>query len=432
MKINTQYWQPNHHIVIAVSTGIDSMCLLHDLLHHYQHSYHKITCLHVNHGLREQSSEEEQFLKKYCEGHNIDCFIKHLNLTYLTEENKSIQNEARQQRYEWFDQMMKYLNADILLTAHHQDDQLETIMYRLYSGKSTRNRLGIPEITSREHYKIVRPLLNSTKKMIQHYQKQYGVTFFEDQSNGNNKYIRNDIRNRIIPAINQNSQLQTEQLLKLKIWHDMQFERLQQDAIRYIEDNVHMDHHQSMIEIPRVAFNSLEFYIKVAIFDQLLSDINLEASISEKTYEDWFNQFESSQAQFNINITEKWIIQISYGKLIIMAKNKYPHYDKELLIQQPGLYHFNNYVVEINVGLPQYLYPIVVRTRQNGDKFQLNGQYNHKKVSRLLIDMKVNQTVRDQLPILISSDGTIIAVGDLYIMNDLTQWISISEKDGDE
>lgn len=432
MKINTQYWQPNHHLVIAVSTGIDSMCLLHDLLHHYQHSYRKITCLHVNHGLREQSSEEERFLKAYCDSNNIAYFVKYLDLTNLTKENKSIQNEARQQRYQWFDTMMKQLQGDILLTAHHQDDQLETIMYRLFSGKSTRNRLGIPEVTDMNDYRIVRPLLNITKKMIQQYQKQYGVEFFEDQSNNDNKYIRNDIRNRIIPAINQNSQLQTDQLLKLKIWHDMQYERLQQEAIRYIEEHVNTDNQYNAIEIPRMEFNSLEFYIKVAIFDQLLSEIIRESSISEKTYEDWFNQFESNQAQFNINITEKWIIQISYGKLIIMAKNKLDHYDKQQLIQQPGIYRFNNYMVNIDIDLPQYLYPLIIRTRQNGDKFQINGQYKHKKVSRLLIDLKVNQCVRDQLPILISSDNTIIAVGDLYIKNDLTQWISISEKDGDE
>ncbi|MBX4427370.1 tRNA lysidine(34) synthetase TilS, partial [Staphylococcus aureus] len=130
MQLNSNGWHVDDHIVVAVSTGIDSMCLLYQLLNDYKDSYRKLTCLHVNHGVRSASIEEARFLEAYCERHHIDLHIKKLDLSHSLDRNNSIQNEARIKRYEWFDEMMNVLEADVLLTAHHLDDQLETIMYR--------------------------------------------------------------------------------------------------------------------------------------------------------------------------------------------------------------------------------------------------------------------------------------------------------------
>lgn len=89
-------------------------------------------------------------------------------MSHSLDRNNSIQNEARIKRYEWFDEMMNVLEADVLLTAHHLDDQLETIMYRIFNGKSTRNKLGFDELSKRKGYQIYRPLLAVSKnKTIQ-------------------------------------------------------------------------------------------------------------------------------------------------------------------------------------------------------------------------------------------------------------------------
>lgn len=127
MEVNTSLWDEKDHIVIAVSTGIDSMCLLHRLLHELSHTYARISCLHINHGLREASQQEEVFIRDFCAQHNVPCYVKRLDLSGLVQQGKSIQADARQQRYAWFDEMMQQLEADALLTAHHLNDQLETI-----------------------------------------------------------------------------------------------------------------------------------------------------------------------------------------------------------------------------------------------------------------------------------------------------------------
>ena len=142
LKVNTSLWNNTEHIVIAVSTGVDSMSLFHNLLSQSSRTYKQLTCLHVNHGLREASHKEEAFIEAFCKQYEITCYVKHLNLTDVVAQGKSIQADARQLRYEWFDEMMKRLDADVLLTAHHLDDQLETIFYRLFTGRSTRSTLG--------------------------------------------------------------------------------------------------------------------------------------------------------------------------------------------------------------------------------------------------------------------------------------------------
>ena len=154
MKVKTSLWKKTDHLAVAVSTGIDSMCLLYKLLNDLSHSYQSITCLHVNHGLRDASVEEERFIKQFCKQHQIPCYVKQLDLSKIVEKGKSIQSEARDLRYQWFDEMMSKINADVLLTAHHLNDQLETIFYRVFTGRSTRNSLGMNECTERNHYFI--------------------------------------------------------------------------------------------------------------------------------------------------------------------------------------------------------------------------------------------------------------------------------------
>ena len=158
MNIKTDGWSKKAHIVVAVSTGIDSMSLLYSLLNDYQHTYRKLTCVHVNHGLREQSYEEEAFLREYCHQHHIDIYIKRLDLSDIVADGNSIQQEARQRRYEWFGDIIAQLRADVLLTAHHLDDQFETIIYRLFTGRSTRNSLGMTYESYFNQYKVYRQI----------------------------------------------------------------------------------------------------------------------------------------------------------------------------------------------------------------------------------------------------------------------------------
>ena len=432
MKVDTSGWTVEDHIVLAVSTGVDSMCLLYALTHLYRDTYRKLTCLHVNHGLREESIEEERFFQTYCEQHHLSYDIKHLDLSHLVASGKSIQNDSRQMRYQWFDYKMHELNADVLLTAHHLDDQLETIFYRLFSGRATRSRLGMSYLTAREQYKICRPLLQTHKQDIRYFQQVHHVPFYEDESNHHNKYARNDIRNRLLPAIDENKDFNVEQLLKLKHWHDMQLQLTQQRISCFIEQHVNIHLNKERIQLSRASFNQLDEISKMILLDRLFEMLQLNKSFSEKNYNEWFEQIESKQSQIKIPLTEKWIIQIAYDKFIIMA-----HYEQSLLEEQivthPYTYQFGHYLITIhpNENDKAIDWPLTIRTRRDGDKFKLNGSHGHKKVSRLFIDKKIDSIERTQIPIILDAKQRVIAIGQLYVTTSFKHIIDI-KKIGDD
>ena len=426
MKLNTQGWNNDAHIIVAVSTGIDSMTLLHSLLNQYRDTYKTLTCVHVNHGLRAQSVEEEIFLNEYCQKNQIKLYVKHLDLSKIVDKGNSIQNEARRLRYQWFGEVIRDLNADVLLTAHHLDDQLETILYRVLSGRSTRSSLGMSDISNYEDYLVCRPLLNIYKKDIINYQEKYQVPYFEDSSNQDTKYVRNDIRQRIIPSIDNNPFLDSHHLLKLKEWHDNELQLLKEHARYFVAHFVSKNDSVAGYTFSREAFNRLNPNVKTTVMDQLLEDIVTHSTISQKTYDEWFQQIQNEKSQFHIDITDKWIIQIAYDTLIIMANTEMSDVNSTQVIEVPHTYRFGDYEIEIQPDFPFNQFPLTIRQRQNGDRFLLNGYTGkHKKVSRLLIDKKIDAIERNRLPVVINAEGKIIAVGQLFMNKDYKHYINI-------
>ena len=142
-------------IVIGVSTGPDSMCLLNILLNLQEKLKFKIIVAHVNHKKRVESDEEEQFLEDY-------CFKKNLVFEKMILDNKykgNFEAYARKERYKFFEELMNKHQANILMTAHHGDDLVETILMRLTRGSNLKGYQGISLITKKNNYQIIRPLL---------------------------------------------------------------------------------------------------------------------------------------------------------------------------------------------------------------------------------------------------------------------------------
>ncbi|EGQ2693730.1 tRNA lysidine(34) synthetase TilS [Staphylococcus pseudintermedius] len=407
-----QNWKATDHIVVAVSTGIDSMVLLHQLLYDETLTYRQLTCLHVHHGLREASEQEATFIQHYCEQHDIPFYMKRLDLSDVVAEGRSIQNDAREMRYQWFDTMMHQLDADGLLTAHHEDDQVETIFYRLFTGKSTRSSLGMSTIEARNGYRLYRPLLNTSKHVIRAYQQQHDVPYFEDTSNASNTYVRNDIRNRILPQIDENAQLKSQQLLKLKAWYDEAFMLMQHEVDNFIERFVTTNAHS--FTVSRYAFNALTYHVKILTLDTLLHQFEDTVTISERAYADWLQKLAGPVAQTQLMHTNQWHADIVYDKLVIMAPMQKSLDTYTIQVTEAGTYRFGCYDVQITdmTDLPGS--KLCIRSRQLGDRIARHDGH-HKKVSRLMIDAKVPAYLRAQIPIIETTHGDILAVGTLYI-----------------
>lgn len=184
-------------IVVGVSTGVDSMVLLHALLGLRTEYDLVIHVAHFNHQKREQSKVEEQYIKEFCAQENIICHVKRMAET----EYDNFQAEARKQRYEFFSEVCSQVSADYLALAHHAGDNIETMLMRIMRGSNLKGYAGMEAVSEFKTWKLIRPLLGVLKTEIRDYAKANAIRYYEDGTNETPTYTRNRIRKEILPAL---------------------------------------------------------------------------------------------------------------------------------------------------------------------------------------------------------------------------------------
>jgi tRNA(Ile)-lysidine synthase len=181
--------------LIGISGGVDSVVLTH-LVHECQFNF---ILAHCNFLLREEESDgDEKFVEHLAKKLNIDCFVKKLETKKFARKKKiSVQMAARELRYNWFRDLAEQQNCNYILTAHHQDDNLETVLLNFTRGTGINGLMGIPE----RNENILRPLLSFSRQEIINYAHTNKIEFREDSSNREEKYARNLLRNNVIPQL---------------------------------------------------------------------------------------------------------------------------------------------------------------------------------------------------------------------------------------
>lgn len=187
-------------IVVGFSGGPDSTTLLHILNKINKEGFINFTIIaaHVNHGLRENAKLDEEFVKEYCEKNNIPLEVKHVDLRKIAQaEKRGLEDMGRIVRYAFFEEISsKYDNCSIAI-AHNKKDSVETMLMNLFRGSGL---VGIRGIEVKED-KYIRPLVNENRKDIEEYIASCGIVPRIDESNSDNTYTRNKIRNVVIPYI---------------------------------------------------------------------------------------------------------------------------------------------------------------------------------------------------------------------------------------
>lgn len=200
-----RWWQAGQPVVVAVSAGVDSMVLL-TLLEQLPKSVRpQIIVAHVNHQLRQPSDSEQAFLEQYCVSHKLT--FESTTWDLADHPTHGLEQAARDFRYAFFEQVMNVNGAQVLLTAHHQDDQVETVLMKLIRGGDLTQLTGIALARAFGDGQLIRPLLATSKTDLQAYANQHKITWFEDATNQESMTLRNELRNQIIPDLTQlNSQ----------------------------------------------------------------------------------------------------------------------------------------------------------------------------------------------------------------------------------
>lgn len=181
--------------LLALSGGVDSMVLAILLIKYGI----KFSAAHCNFQLREKDSDDdEEFVRNFCNQNKIELFVKKFDVEeFMKSGNYSTQMAARELRYSWFDQLMDDNGFDLLLTAHHLDDSVETFLINLSRGSGIAGLLGI----QKHNQKIFRPLLNYSKKEIFDFAIENNISWRDDKTNLETVYARNKIRHLIVPVL---------------------------------------------------------------------------------------------------------------------------------------------------------------------------------------------------------------------------------------
>lgn len=191
----------NDSIVIGVSGGPDSICLLHILNEIKNELNFKIYVAHINHMIREEADEETEYVKEFCKNLGIECYIKRIDVVEIANNLKrGTEETGRQIRYEFFKEILEKTNSNKIATAHNNNDKVETILMNILRGSGTSGLKGIEAIRDNMY---IRPLINTSREEIEEYCETNKLGPKIDESNNENIYTRNKIRNIVIPYIKQ-------------------------------------------------------------------------------------------------------------------------------------------------------------------------------------------------------------------------------------
>lgn len=251
--------EENDKIVIGVSGGPDSICLLHVLYSLKEKIGFDIVVAHVNHMLREVADMETEYVQNFCKNLKIECFVKKADISDLAKtQKKGTEEVGREVRYSFFDEVAKKTGANKIATAHNSNDRAETVILNILRGSGLSGLKGIEAIRDK---KYIRPLINIERQEIEKYCIENNLEPKYDESNKENIYTRNKVRNTVIPyikkefnpniikTINRLSSLATEENEYLQNITKQAFESLLIEK----EKNIILDLHK---------FNSLDLVIK--------------------------------------------------------------------------------------------------------------------------------------------------------------------------
>lgn len=253
--------EPEDIVLIAVSGGPDSMCLLnaiYDLKEILR--IKKIAIVHINHMLREEAEEETQYVKKFAENKNIDFFVKYVDIKKISENNKIGEEEAgRKERYKFFEEIAEKINANKIAIAHNYNDNAETILMHLMRGTGISGLAGIKPY---REGKYIRPIIKCTREEIEKYCEDKKLNPRYDKSNKNNLYTRNRIRNELIPFIKNKFNPNIIDTLNRLSSLVNEEENFIEKVINVEYENILKSEDENKIQIDVKSFNKLDKYIK--------------------------------------------------------------------------------------------------------------------------------------------------------------------------
>ena len=397
-------------VVVAVSGGPDSMALLHIMSKIKDDLNIKVICAHVNHNVRIESEDEKIFVENFCKQNGI--IFEYMKIMNYGDDN--FHNEARTKRYDYFYSILKKYNSKYLMTAHHGDDLMETILMRIVRGSTLKGYGGFSKIVKLDDYTIIRPLIEVTKKDILEYNEKNNIAFVLDKSNEKDVYTRNRFRKYILPVLKKediNVHKKFYKFSKTLIEYNNYIEKQVASKINDIYINNELDIRKFMLEEHVIGMKIIYYILEHIYQDDLML-------ITDNHAEMIYNMILNKKPNVNIYLPNNIVAKKTYNKVSFVDNNNddlayeieineyvsLPN-GKNIKVIDNTLENSNN-ICRLNSN--EVTLPLHVRSRAYGDKMILKGMNKHKKINDIFIDEKISIEKRNTWPIVIDSKGEII------------------------
>lgn len=399
-------------VLLAISGGVDSMCLMYVLLN----SDVRLEVAHCNFQLRGEASDtDEDFVREHAETVDLPFYTKRFDTkAYAKRNGVSVQMAARELRYTWFEELCNQQSINLIATAHHKDDEIESFFIHLLRGAGIRGLKGIPVKRGR----IIRPFLCVRKQEIQAYAGELEIPFRDDISNLSDIYLRNKIRHHLVPLVEQMIPQGTE-----KILHSMNLLFQENSALEEALDKLWSDH-------------------------VVLNEDQCKIILPDRPQQDSFNMFVSRMLlDFGFNATQ--ILDLLHGKTVKTGGIFLSHTHQLLVdrgmyiltaLADPGsreAYKINTFPCTLtthsgmlrleltkanqfserndpNIEYISYsnsLLPLTFRKWEHGDRFQPLGMEGTQKLQDFFTNLKIPRSEKENIYILTSGDRILWATG---------------------
>ena len=416
---------------VAYSGGIDSQTALHIIYKLKKELGFNLIIIHINYNLRgEESKKDELFARNIAKKYNLNIYIKEIKEGSYNKKN--IQNEAREDRYNFFEELYNKNIFDYLIIAHNKDDFVETIIYRMIKGAGT----DIYNCLKKKNNYILRPILNFYRTEIENYAKENNLEYREDASNKKNKYARNKIRNLIIPMLETINKKSKDNIIK--------FSKKAYLENKFLRKKINNIYKKNLINKNSINIENIKNLNKIflnRIIMKFIAEIeknNIE--ITEKRISEIIKIIKSKKSNVILRLDNFNLIK-EYNLLIIEEIEKKENEKNYLKIEKDGIYNFLNKNISFktienkNINYKEKLYikcdyPIIVRQRKSADFLISYPNGDKKYLRKIFIDSKIPLRVRDNIPIIENSNNEISAIYlKPYAINRISKNNAITEKD---
>lgn len=389
-------------VLIANSSGVDSM-VLSTLLHQLKIPFSIAYC-HFE--LREAADAEVDFLTHWAQEHERAFFHKRFATKAYAEAHRcSIQMAARTLRYEWFAELATAEGFDVILTAHHLNDQLETFLMHTFRGTGPQGLLGIPEVNGR----ILRPLLPFTKAEILTYAKDENIHWQEDASNASDTYQRNRVRHHLLPTIEKIYPQWATDFQTTLDWTQQQQAFVTNQITDWKATHWQENQQQARISLSALDDSSQQAFLCHSLFSPYGFDAKeVQKLLVASSGKALFSQSHRLQRERDYLQLEPLSTEISkvyslsdWADLKNLPITLYYSQEKPNPIEAKHAY----------LDPTKILFPLQFRQRQEGDFLYPTGMKGKKLLSKFYKDAKYSQQQKEQQWLLCKEDEVIWVVG---------------------